>query len=154
MVKINFQNNVTKCNADTFNTLQDNIEDAITDENILLTNYVDNKLTYSTDEKVVGTWIDGKPLYRKTIVFPNGNSGTLTPVTYTLSNYNISNVDNIFVVHPSYYSMGDRHYPFQYNDGTDFACNVSTTTLNITLGYAPISNSEFVITLEYTKTTN
>lgn len=29
MNKINFQNNVTKANADTFNTLQDNVEDAI-----------------------------------------------------------------------------------------------------------------------------
>ena len=29
MNKINFQNNITKCNADTFNTMQDNIEDAI-----------------------------------------------------------------------------------------------------------------------------
>ena len=29
MEKINFQNNITKCNADTFNTMQDNIEDAI-----------------------------------------------------------------------------------------------------------------------------
>lgn len=29
MNKINFQNNITKANADTFNTLQDNVEDAI-----------------------------------------------------------------------------------------------------------------------------
>lgn len=30
MVKINFQNNITKANADTFNTMQDNIENGIT----------------------------------------------------------------------------------------------------------------------------
>lgn len=29
MEKINFQNNVTKVNADTFNTFQDNIENGI-----------------------------------------------------------------------------------------------------------------------------
>ena len=29
--------------------------------------YTDEKLIYSTDEKIVGTWIDGKPLYRKVI---------------------------------------------------------------------------------------
>lgn len=29
MIKINFENNVTKANADTFNTMQDNIEDSI-----------------------------------------------------------------------------------------------------------------------------
>ena len=27
------------------------------------------KEVYSTDEKVVGTWIDGKPIYRKVITF-------------------------------------------------------------------------------------
>lgn len=31
MVKINFQNNITKANADTFNTMQDNIENGIND---------------------------------------------------------------------------------------------------------------------------
>nr|DAS65368.1 MAG TPA: hypothetical protein [Bacteriophage sp.] len=29
--------------------------------------YVDKKQTYSTDEIVVGTWIDGKPIYRKVV---------------------------------------------------------------------------------------
>lgn len=57
MVKINFQNNITKCNADTFNTMQDNIEDAIPTidsavstsstngiENQAITNYVKGRL--------------------------------------------------------------------------------------------------------------
>lgn len=84
MVKINFQNNITKANADTFNTMQDNIEDAIQEENILLTNYVDNKLAYSTDETVVGKWIDNRPLYRKVFTYTNlsqissGNYGTIS----------------------------------------------------------------------------
>lgn len=63
MKKINFENNVTKANADTFNTMQDNIEEEI------------NKLnTYSTEEQIVGTWIDGKPLYEKTIIKTGGLS--------------------------------------------------------------------------------
>ena len=49
MVKINFQNNITKANADTFNTMQDNIEDAITETSTDLTNYIDEKLEYSTN---------------------------------------------------------------------------------------------------------
>lgn len=50
MERINFENNMTKANAQTFNTLQDNIEKAI---------------SYSTDEIQIGKWVDGKPLYRK-----------------------------------------------------------------------------------------
>lgn len=63
MEKINFINNVTKANADTFNTMQDNIEDAI--------NEVDEKTLdiYSTDETRIGTWIDGKPIYRRVVPF-------------------------------------------------------------------------------------
>ncbi len=50
MVKINFQNNITKANADTFNTMQDNIENGINDGVIEAKNYADTKyglLTYT-----------------------------------------------------------------------------------------------------------
>ena len=38
--------------------------------------YIDNTNTYSTDEKVVGTWIDGKPLYRKVITLSDLRTDT------------------------------------------------------------------------------
>lgn len=31
---------------------------------------------YSTDEKIVGKWIDGKPLYEKTVTFNSVSAGT------------------------------------------------------------------------------
>ena len=37
--------------------------------------------TYSTDEQVVGTWIDGKPIYRKVIYF-----SSLTSISNTIPN--------------------------------------------------------------------
>lgn len=42
---------------------------------------------YSTDEQIVGTWIDGKPLYETTIVIDSGFS---TQFTYT---HGIANID-------------------------------------------------------------
>ena len=114
---------------------------------------VDDPNTYSTDEKRIGTWIDGKPLYRIVLQFPNGTQST-DLVNYTLSNYGITNVDTIFIVHPSYYSLGNARFPFQYNDGNAFECNVNPTTLAVKLGYNQIANSPFLITLEYTKTTD
>ena len=48
---------------------------------------------YSTDEQVVGTWVDGKPIYQKTIFF--------NPVMYVSStawsatNEDVSNIENI-----------------------------------------------------------
>lgn len=44
---------------------------------------------YSTDEKVIGTWIDGKPLYQKTVIATNLTSGN-----NTVSN-GISNIESI-----------------------------------------------------------
>jgi len=48
--------------------------------------------TYSTTEQVVGTWIDGKPLYEKTF-----NFGALPNATVKDISHNISNVDTIFI---------------------------------------------------------
>lgn len=58
----------TPLNAENLNQIQTNAENAIntvqsnlntTDQNI------EDLTTYSTEEKVVGTWIDGKPIYRR-----------------------------------------------------------------------------------------
>ena len=122
-------------------------------ENGYTQEYINELETYSTDEIRVGTWIDGKPLYRIVLQFPNGTQST-DLVNYTLSNYGITNVDTIFIVHPSYYSFGNATFPFQYNDGNAFACNVNPTILAVKLGYNQIANSPFLITLEYTKTTD
>ena len=67
---INGQSGGTPLSAENLNLMQDNAENAINEvaTNIeQLTTDVENKHTYSTEEQVIGTWIDGKPLYRKVI---------------------------------------------------------------------------------------
>ena len=55
-------------------------------------NEVNNKFNYSTSEQVIGTWINGKPLYRKTITFT-----TTTPDNKALEiNHGINNVEMIW----------------------------------------------------------
>ena len=48
----------------------------------------DDKFNYSTSEQRIGTWIDGKPIYRQVINTTGNNSQTQTIAT-------ISNIDNI-----------------------------------------------------------
>lgn len=48
--------------------------------------------TYSTTEQIVGTWIDGSPVYEKTI-----NFGTLPNNTTKEVQHNISNVEHIWI---------------------------------------------------------
>lgn len=48
---------------------------------------------YSTDEQIVGTWIDGKPIYEKTIILENSiecRSGSWTSIGITASSLSIS----------------------------------------------------------------
>ena len=45
------------------------------------------KEKYSTDEQVIGTWIDGKPLYRKVI-----EMGNMTKENYKIKAHNIKNI--------------------------------------------------------------
>ncbi len=53
---------------------------------------------YSTEEQVIGKWIDGKPLYRKVITFPMPVTSDWGVVTSHI--FNISNdIDYAFVEH-------------------------------------------------------
>lgn len=47
---------------------------------------------YSTTEKIIGTWIDGKPIYRKVL-----NSAGLAGNTKKSIAYNIDNLDKIWI---------------------------------------------------------
>lgn len=166
MVKINFQNNITKCNADTFNTLQDNIEDAIPTldsavstsstngvENQAITNYVDNKLTYSTSETQIGYWIDGKPLYRKIYTFPalknNDTSELQIDSTYKIVNFDVivkSSTDSLL------YKL-----PFVSSTSTNLIgvyLYIAENKISVrTFGNRTNYNDNYAI-VEYTKTTD
>lgn len=49
--------------------------------------------TYATKERIIGTWIDGKPLYKKTIQFTDAVSND-SPIS---KSHEISNVDTIWI---------------------------------------------------------
>lgn len=162
--KVNVQTSQTTSTTDTYSC--NYIDNKIKNEYNTSTtegyssNYINNKIeelntysTYSTSEQRVGTWIDGKPLYRITIVLPNG-TGQTTQKDYALSLYGVTNVNEIFMVHPSYYRNSNTNIPFNYYDGNTFELHVSQTTLSIFVNYSHIANNRMVITLEYTKTTD
>ena len=55
MEKINFINNVTKANADTFNTMQDNIENAINTKQDIITGWVDKTSEITINDNNINT---------------------------------------------------------------------------------------------------
>ena len=109
-------------------------------------NYVDGKNSYSTDEILTGsTWIDGKPIYRKTFEYNdllcNQDRVRLQenfPIAYSnivnmkLVAYNSRTAGMMMIINTIYF----------FNGGVYFVDNVSQGYFNIKL------------TVEYTKTTD
>lgn len=127
----------------------------------VLNEKITNLTTYSTEEVKTGkTWIDGKPLYRKTIVLPNG-TGTTAEKTYNMSEFGLENIEMMSLESPSYYTLigaGNikTTFNFNYNDGNKYSVGFGITkkVIYVNLGYSYICNNECVITVIYTKTTD
>ena len=125
--------------------------------------FMDPGNNYSTDEQVIGTWIDGKPLYQKTLINNNATSGATS-----LQMGKIQNADTLFI------SEG-----FYVNAQSDMAEVGATINVNVSGRGQSVSNlryasyavagktygiqvfygdstksSKTIITVKYTKTTD
>ena len=102
---------------------------------------------YSTTEEVVGTWIDGKPIYRKVV--------TLSVIKHGAKL--ISDVDNIINTRGTFQWNGNLNYKYVFpcNDN-DVMVRVGVLDNNIALGTNYTDNSliNFCAFFEYTKTTD
>lgn len=118
---------------------------------------IDNGINYSLNEKIVGTWVDGKPLYQKTIY---GKSIT----NYGKSNncwichlpHNIGDLDTAFIVDASV--RGDNYnanrvnsdifaYTYIDEDNIRFDISYNGTLWPNDLSYL----HDFYVTIRYTK---
>lgn len=115
---------------------------------------------YSTTEQVIGTWIDGKPLYEKTINvdFVNGRRDY---------QHGIQNVDVIFFddsatfIYAKDKSEFNHFYNAGYNDSAQFVEGYGRFLQQVTRSIVILkanpnvgSNYSAIITLRYTKTTD
>lgn len=108
---------------------------------------------YSTDEQVVGTWINGKPIYQKTIDFGYLPNNTVKTVAH-----NISNLDWVVDAKGIAYngSGGYRSIPILYNTtyasyNTAFLVRLADIQLEVN---NDMSAFYAYITIQYTKTTD
>ena len=116
---------------------------------------------YSTDEQVIGTYVDGKPIYRKSFTY---SSGSLSTGSLILAN-DLSNVERVIDKHCQFHSsFEDRDYDIPYtrlayNESVFLLCHVlsdNTVATALISGDHSSYNSmtDIVLTLEYTKTTD
>lgn len=124
--------------------------------NGVIPNY-ENARTYSTSEIKVGTWIDGKPIYRKVVAvdFPTASIPT---INYP---HGISNISYVVSVRLIWWDIEDARWYNYFKDTTGTYIQIdgiSNTQVRIkSAGTAVNWNSrtagKYVI-IEYTKTTD
>jgi len=101
MKKIEFHNDREPAlDETTLNTMQGNIEEAI---------------SYSSSEKEIGVWIDGKKMYRKVIqaTLPSGSGWT------TIYQNAISNFSKVISIR-GFFDSGDATYMLPMGEGSFF----------------------------------
>lgn len=118
-------------------------------------NYVNGLETYSTDEVRIGTWIDGKPIYRRTITttVPNINNQWAAVVS------NITGIDNITKLNGIIVGGDGRKISIPYYESTSYFYSLSfqPNANQIQIygnGAAAFSGKTLYIIVEYTKTTD
>lgn len=102
---------------------------------------------YSTDEQIIGTWIDGSTLYEKTYEITTPSvTATPTAVIEYPSNFAIKHIDGLFNnANPINIYRGANYYTATFNNKTNHTIDVEAK--GISVGVSGI------ITLQYTKST-
>jgi hypothetical protein len=109
---------------------------------------------YSTDEQVIGTWIDGSTLYRRTFYYDN-QSGLISgdnKIIQLDSVINVTKVDG-FLVNPD----NNKRWILPYSKGSSTTAVIITDDHYINLyvnSDSWASTRKVYITIEYTKITN
>lgn len=104
---------------------------------------------YSTNETVVGTWIDGKPIYRKTY----SAESQLTSTIVLDSGLTTSNISQVISFNFAWKNNSDEWEPFLNRAATNkVAPYLEPTGLQLQISGNTVT--KFNLVLEYTKTTD
>lgn len=105
-------------------------------------------IIYSTNERVIGKWINGKPLYEKTFDFgalPNSSQKTVA--------HNLTNLDIIWI-HDALAFNSNEGWGHPVNFGTYCIAELSNTSIQISTNGDQTRYNKCYVTLRYTKTTD
>lgn len=109
---------------------------------------------YSEEERVVGVWTDGKPLYQKTTILTGSYTGAMNDIDAGMSNVDFDFIK--FDAHGITSSGTLIHLPNVNNNATGdnggIMFSVSNKTFTFRLGN--LTYGKIIITFQYTKTTD
>ena len=140
----------------TYKTDEDYSEGQL-EKGSVATDYVEhkeyeNKDVYSTNEQVIGTWIDGKPLYRKVIDF--GSLPNNAEKSYNIAGLNVNTIINVYGFAMTPEKTYGYSIPFNNPRGTIAEGVGIYKNQNYIVVITGIDRSDYnaYIVLEYTKT--
>lgn len=109
----------------------------------------DRAIHYSTAEQVIGTWIDGKPLYEKT--FNQNTPLSLIANSWGPTNIAYSEISAKHIVNATLEAINNSGYPV-FNVGFNIAILNGYVNLN---SFRNVEyNNGYTLTMQYTKTTD
>lgn len=111
---------------------------------------------YSTEEKIVGTWIDGTPVWQKTF-----NIGALPNKTTKTTNIDIQNIDSIINFWGIAIENGNATFTMpavrltNLAHGIECYIDIASTpySIKVNTGNVDRSSANGYVTIQYTKTT-
>ena len=107
---------------------------------------------YSTEEQRIGTWIDGKPLYRKAF-----DIKTISASNTDLVNVSNLNIETLIKLNGVIITDGGGKFPVPLYDSSSNYSVLFINEYNYIRGRAMVGNGTFsklIVTVEYTKTTD
>lgn len=110
---------------------------------------------YSTTERIIGTWIDGSPLYEKTFYVPTLSTGN------NVQTHGITNFDKLISAEGFFYRNGTVQVKVPTSSPSAATYNaditdITSTTFNIEVGssWSSYTLTNAYITIRYTKTSS
>lgn len=107
-------------------------------------------IEYSTDEKIIGKWIDNKPLYSKTLSMGNISSAS---GTYEIA-HGIQNISEIIDIKTRYNRLYGFRISGNFYTSSEWCSIAIVPSGNIAIFKNAMTVNNLYITLYYTKTTD
>lgn len=115
-----------------------------------------NNVNYSEEEQVIGTWMDGKPIYRKIFTTINQTGGEYSQgVTFYGKDYDLQNLDTLItgkVLTTGNNGVNQETADVWYVRYNNSDAHKETWQINTLARYTGVTR--YYIIIEYTKTTD
>lgn len=109
----------------------------------------------TTEQKTGGTWIDGKPIYKKTFSFTTNGSSASTAVQHGISNLDVIVDYNGMLKQSSTQRQPIPRVVADNNSGYNIGVgDISNTQFTLLVGTSVAKGVQAYVTLWYTKTTD